>query len=251
MDRLKYDVRKFGSLSEMSDNAAEYIVSAVESVNMTGGICAIALPGGDSPKCLFQKLGSGSFSERIQWSSLMIFWSDERYIGPDSEESNFRTAYVNMLCNVPVPDGNIFRVPVGEPTPGKSALLYERIMREQFLKMGGKHKRGKFPAFDIMILGVGEDGHTASLFPGSSALEERARWAVHVRGGPELKVRDRITLTLPVINASVKVVFVVSGRRKGRAVSKILSLKRPGISLPASRVQGTGKTVWFIDESGG
>jgi len=251
MAGLKYDVRRFSSLSAMSSEAAEYVSGAVGSaIEKNKGICTLALPGGRSVRQLYERLGKADYRSRIQWDSLRIFFGDERYVSHDSEESNFRTLKTNLLSRVKIRDDFIFRVPVDKITPEESAVMYERILREEFLKLGSEHMRGGFPSFDIMILGVGEDGHTASLFPGSAALDEREKWAVYVRGGPGLETRDRITLTMPVLNSSAKVVFIVSGREKEITVTKILSLEKPLKSFPASNIRGLEETVWFIDESG-
>ena len=251
MAGLKYDIRRFSSLSAMSSEAAQYVSGAVGSaIEKNKGICTLALPGGRSVRQLYERLGKADYRSRIQWDSLRIFFGDERYVSHDSEESNFRTLKTNLLSRVKIRDDFIFRVLVDKITPEESAVMYERILREEFLKLGSEHMRGGFPSFDIMILGVGEDGHTASLFPGSAALDEREKWAVYVRGGPGLETRDRITLTMPVLNSSAKVVFIVSGREKEITVTKILSLEKPLKSFPASNIRGLEETVWFIDESG-
>ena len=251
MAGLKYDVRRFSSLSAMSSEAAQYVSGAVGSaIEKNKGICTLALPGGRSVRQLYKRLGKADYRSRIQWDSFRIFFGDERYVSHDSEESNFRTLKTNLLSRVKIRDDFIFRVPVDKITPDESAVMYERILREEFLKLGSEHMRSGFPSFDIMILGVGEDGHTASLLPGSAALDEREKWAVYVRGGPGLETRDRITLTMPVLNSSAKVVFIVSGREKEITVTKILSLEKPLKSFPASNIRGLEETVWFIDESG-
>ncbi|MGA2142422.1 MAG: 6-phosphogluconolactonase [Brevinematales bacterium] len=244
------DIRRFACLEDMSKSAAEYFINAIRnSAGRKSGLCSIALPGGNSSKRLYELLGSPDFSSRVDWETLRIFFSDERCVVPESGESNYALIKTHLLSRVPVPEGHIFRIPAEGPDPDESARQYERRIREEFIKMGPGHMSLAMPMFDIIILGVGADGHTASLFPGSPALDEKFRWVLYSRGGPELRTRDRITLTLPVINASGRIVFIVSGKEKGPALEKIFSHDGPDPALPASMVHGNEETVWFIDES--
>jgi 6-phosphogluconolactonase len=238
------DVRMFADLEGMSESAAGYIADAISNAaGRNGGVCFIALPGGNSSRRLYALLSSPVISREVPWGSLRVFFSDERCVSPESGESNYALANSNLLSKVPVPEGHVFRIPGEGPDHEESARLYEAVIREELLKSGRE-------SFDIMILGAGADGHTASLFPGSPALDEKSRWVLYTRGGPELRTRDRITLTLPIINSSGKVVFIVSGNEKGPVLSRILSAAGPDKSLPASMVHGTGETVWFIDSEG-
>ncbi len=217
----------------------EWVMAAMGAVQRRGRFVA-ALAGGRTPESFYELLaGSG---RSLPWEDTHIFLTDERCVPAGHPDSNFGMIEAALLGRVPVPEANIHQVPV-ELAPGRAATNYEREMRRFFgLKQGG------FPKFDLVLLGLGRDGHTASLFPGDPAVTEARRLAVAVaRSEPD---HDRVTLTLPVINGAEVVVFMVTGGDKAAALRSVL--EGPGDGSPAARVRSRqGRTVFLADGQAG
>jgi 6-phosphogluconolactonase len=184
-------------------------------------------------------LGSEAYCHRVDWQHVHLFWADERCVPKEDKASNFRTAFDTLLSKVALPDKNIHRIK-GEEAPDKAARDYEEEIRRFF---GGSER----PGFDLMILGMGEDGHTASLFPGSKLLEETARLAIPVYlEGPE---KNRITLTLPVFNNADQILFLVAGPSKAAMLSEILGEGEKKKGFPAGLIRPAhGNITWLIDQ---
>jgi 6-phosphogluconolactonase len=199
----------------------------------------VALSGGSTPKTLYSLLASDEFRDRFPWRRVSWYWGDERFVPYDHPESNYRMTREAMLTKAPIPPENIHPVPT-DGTPDEAAGRYERTLREAY---GAATFDPARPLFDITLLGLGADGHTASLLPGQPVLEERTRWAMAVsHGRPEV----RITMTYPPIDSSRWVAFLVAGREK----TAILTAIRGGDgSLPAARVQPVGELIWFVDRA--
>ncbi len=200
----------------------------------------VALSGGSTPRGLFSLLASGAIAG-VPWKDIFFFWGDERHVPPDSSESNYRMANDAMLSKVPVPTGNIFRVPA-EGTDAKSvATSYERSISAFF-----DSKVSEMPRFDLVMLGMGPDGHTASLFPGTDALKETERIFV---ANWVAKMNDfRFTLTYPAINNAAQIMFLVAGADKAEMVDRILGKQDEG--LPAAKIRpSNGKLLWFLDQA--
>jgi 6-phosphogluconolactonase len=217
--------------------AAEWARSAAEAIARAGRF-AVALSGGNTPRALYTKLAGEPFRSRIAWDRIHFFWGDERSVPADHADSNYRMTYETLLARVPVPPANIHRIET-ERGAAEAAAAYEAALRDFFALWPGV-----FPRFDLILLGLGEEGHTASLFPGSAALAERERLvtAVYVE---KLKT-DRITLTLPVLNSAAEIAFLVSGRSKAEVVKQAL---RDRADLPAARVSPSdGRLLWFLDQ---
>ncbi len=232
-------VSVFPDIDALSHAAAERFDSLSRAAITSHGRFAAALSGGSTPRRLYSLLGSSPYRENIDWNGVHIFWADERCVAPSHEASNYRLVADAMLMKVAVPEENIHRIR-GEEGPGQAAETYEKELRKFFV---GSTK----PVFDLVILGAGVDGHTASLFPGSVLLEERARDVVPVyREKPDI---DRVSLTLPVLNRAANVVFLVAGAEKANIVHEVLksgNRKR----YPAGRVQPVdGKLSWFLDKA--
>src|ERR1700720_3025713 len=199
----------------------------------------VALSGGSTPKALYSLLASEEFRDRFPWRQVSWFWGDERFVPYDHPESNYRMAREAMLAKVSVPPENIFPIPTdGEPEA--AARRYERTLQEAY---GAPTLDPTRPLFDIVLLGMGDDGHTASLLPGDKVLEERKRWVAAVaHGRPEV----RITMTYPAIESSRRVAFLVAGKEKAAIFNAI----RAGNSqVPAARVQSVGELIWFVDQA--
>ena len=219
--------------------AALFAERAAGAVSARGRFTA-ALSGGRTPEALYTLLAKAPFASQIPWARVHLFWGDERCVPPDHGESNYRLARERLLDHVPVPPENVYRIR-GEMDPVDAAALYEGLLHDFF----GQHGE-PCPAFDVVLLGLGEDGHTASLFPGSPALRESLRRvsAQYV----DAQKGWRITLTPPAINAARLAVFVVSGKGKAAAVREVLEGPfQPG-TLPAQAVRpSSGELRWMLD----
>jgi 6-phosphogluconolactonase len=199
----------------------------------------VSLSGGSTPKILYGLLASDAFRERFPWREVFWYWGDERFVPHDHPDSNFRMTREAMLDHVPVPRENIHPVPV-DGSPKEAALRYERTLQAAY---GGMVFDPARPLFDITLLGLGSDGHTASLLPGEPVLEERQRWVEAVsHGRPE----TRITMTYPAIDSSRHVAFLVAGKEKAAILGEVLE---GGSDVPAARVRPAGDLIWFIDRA--
>jgi 6-phosphogluconolactonase len=227
---LIYTLDDLEALSHMAAGIFSEIAS--ECIKRKGNF-TVALPGGSTPRVLFELLSERPFRDMIFWPKVEFYWGDERCVPPENNESNYRLAHDALLSKVPVREENVHRIK-GEGGPEDAAHEYEQTIRKSFNVDGS-------PVFDLIILGMGADGHTASLFPGSVAIEEKERLCVAV---PE-KEPPRVTLTLPVINNAENVTFLVAGKEKKDALSAVLEGKG---DYPAALVRPMhGKVVWVVD----
>lgn len=220
----------------LARRVAEWMTSAALAAE---GPFRVSLSGGSTPKILYRLLASDEFSGRFPWQRVFWYWGDERFVPHDHPDSNYRMVSEAMLSKVPVPPENVCPVPT-DGSPEDAARRYERTLQEAY---GGTVLDPTRPLFDMTLLGLGADGHTASLLPGEPVLEERHRWVAAVsRGRPEV----RITMTYPAIDSSRRVAFLVTGREK----AAILRAVRSGSSeAPASRVRPVGELIWFADQA--
>jgi 6-phosphogluconolactonase len=220
----------------LARHVAEWMTNAALAAK---GPFRVSLSGGSTPKTLYGLLASDEFRGRFPWQLVSWYWGDERFVPHDHPESNYRMTREAMLAKAPVPPENIHPVPT-DGSPQDAARRYEQILQEAY---GAKIFDPARPLFDVTLLGLGTDGHTASLLPGESVLDERERWvAVVSHGRPEI----RITMTYPAIESSRRVAFLVTGREKAR----ILETIRAGRSqVPAARVRPIGELFWFIDRA--
>jgi len=202
------------------------------------GVFVAAVSGGKTPVNFYQTLAENK--GMLSWDKTHLFLADERFLPFEDEDSNYRLLRKTLFDKIEIPEENIHPVPTGRSTPQISARAYEEDLRI-FFKLG----LNQYPEFDLILLGIGEDGHTASLFPGSAVLKERDAFAAAVILD-ETK-HHRITLTLPVINHAGQVVFLVSGKRKASVLEKVVSQK--DLSLPASMVNPDGGTLFFLSDS--
>ncbi len=221
----------------LAEAAARDFAAEAESAIGGRGSFAVALAGGSTPKATYEILAS-DYADRLDWGRVHVFFGDERTVPPDHEDSNYRMAREALLSRVPV--GSVHRMR-GELPPAEAAAAYEEELREFF---GASEDP---PSFDLILLGIGEDGHTASLFPQTSALEVHDRWVV---ANPVLKLETtRLTLTVPVINAARTVNFLVAGGGKANALREILQGDADPREYPAKLVQPTGGPVWMVDRA--
>jgi 6-phosphogluconolactonase len=234
------EVRVFGDAAELARGAAEEIAFRIEETLCERDRFSWALSGGSTPRALYRLLASDSYRERLPWSGVHFFWGDERHVPPDHPESNFRMAREAMLDAVPVPAENVHRIAAEEPDAERAARLYEEELRSFFAL-----SRGEWPRFDLVLLGLGADGHTASLFPGSAALHERERLVV--APWVETQRAFRITLTPPVLSGARRALFLVSGAEKAAALRAVLAGDREPDRYPAQAVEGN--RLWLVDRA--
>jgi 6-phosphogluconolactonase len=221
--------------------AAQFVVQSLTLQPDKGKTYSVALSGGSTPQRLFARLVAAPYRLQVDWSSVLIFWGDERAVPPDHSESNFRMAKENLLDRVPIPPDQIFRME-GERPAQEAAVRYEEVLLRAFLH---KNEQG-VPRFDLILLGMGPDGHTASLFPETSVLEEREQWVA--APWVEKFHTHRITLTPPVFNAAKRVLFVVGGSDKDKAAEAVLEGPFQPNRYPAQIVNPVhGDVVWLLD----
>jgi len=239
IEKSKWKIEVLSDLEALSLRAASIFVSASRNSIATKRRFAVAISGGSTPRRLYTLLGSDAYRHQVDWQYVHFFWADERCVPKEDEASNFRTAFDTLLSKIALPDKNIHRIR-GEEGPDKAARDYEEEIRRFF----GESERS---GFDLIILGVGEDGHTASLFPGTKSLEETVRLAIPVY--LEEPRKNRVTLTLPVLNNADQILFLVAGPSKASVLSEILGEGEKKKRFPAGLIRPAhGNTTWLIDQ---
>jgi len=230
------DIRILNTPQELFQAAAAEFISLASTAIRDHEKFSVALSGGSTPKSLYSVLAKATLS----WEKIFFFWSDERHVPPDHPESNYRMAKEALLSIVPVPPENIFRVRAEEKDANVVARDYEEALRSFF-----RLRPGEFPRFDLILLGLGPDGHTASLFPNTPALNETKRLVV--ANWVEKFKTNRITFTYPVLNYAACVIFLVSGGDKSEIVREVL--ENPGADLPSQKVHpANGRLLWLLDK---
>jgi 6-phosphogluconolactonase len=235
--RANGEVRTFADAETLARRAAEWLCDAA---NAASGKFAICLSGGSTPRRLYQMLSENPIAMRMPWDRIHWFFGDERFVPHDHPDSNFRMAEKALFSRAPIARGNIHPIPTEAMTPEQAAADYEQTLQRYY---GAESLDSNRPMFGVMLLGLGEDGHTASLFPGNPALTERRRWVAAVAGGPG---HTRITLTYPALNSSALAAFLVAGQSKRDILSRALG---GDDSLPALGVRPVGRLFWFVDRA--
>ncbi|MGB5932414.1 MAG: 6-phosphogluconolactonase [Anaerolineae bacterium] len=244
------EIRTYSDAASLAQAAAEHFVTLARKAITSRGQFAVALSGGSTPRATYALLATEEFAARVDWPRVHVFWGDERCVPPDHPDSNYRMAREALLDHVPVLTRNVHRIQ-GEISPKEAAVDYESTLRSFFApRAKGKDTRDDEPTprFDLVLLGMGDDGHTASLFPRTAALHEQTRWVVahYVENlGAWL-----VTLTPVAINAAAHITFIVSGASKAERVRQVLSgTYRPDV-LPAQIVRPTtGRLLWLVDDA--
>jgi 6-phosphogluconolactonase len=208
----------------------------------TPGPFAIALSGGSTPKRLYQLLAAAPLREAMPWERVHLFFGDDRFVAADDPNSNFGMARDAMIAHVPVPPENVHGIPTNG-TPADGARQYETTLKAYY---GADRLDPARPLFDAVLLGMGPDGHTASLFPGKPALDEKQRWAVEVPEPGLNPFVPRVTLTYPVLESARSVAFVAAGADKTAMMRRVLAGEQ---ALPSARVAPVGELIWFIDRA--
>ena len=216
--------------------AAEFFITQAQWALQSNGRFSVALAGGSTPRALYQHLADIP----LAWENIHLFWGDERCVPPDHADSNYRMTAESLLARIRIPPENIHRI-LGELPPDEAALRYENGLRQFF---------DDAPRFDLILLGLGDDGHTASLFPASPALRELTRWVVAVPHAiPPPPLVPRVTLTFPVINAARQIVFLVSGAGKAERLADVLQPRPADHPLPAQLIRpASGDLLWLVDK---
>lgn len=232
----------FADIQELALKAASFFLSTGEQTIAERGRFLVALSGGSTPKALYSILTSPEYARRLDWNKVQFLFGDERGVSPSHTESNFAMANKNLFVPLGISSTQIHRMR-GEDEPEAAALQYEDTLRRLTAAPSGQ-----WPALDLVLLGMGDDGHTASLFPGTPSLDAHTRWVV-----PSLSpkgTRSRLTLTLGVINHASVVLFLVTGLNKAKIVRSVVARQStdPGL-YPAALVQPeNGRLLWYLDQ---
>lgn len=225
----------------LATRAADLFALAAQEAAAARGRFAVALSGGETPRALYRLLARQQFGQKVPWRRTRIYWGDERCVSPDDPASNYRMAHDAFIKHVPLAAQNVHRMR-GEDAPEEAALAYEDELRGL---AADERPHVDLPVFDLVLLGLGTDGHTASLFPHSPALAEEERLCVATQAADGAA---RLTITVPVIDAARRVWFLVSGARKAGMVAEVLEGLPAPDAVPAQRVRPVhGSITWFLD----
>jgi 6-phosphogluconolactonase len=236
------EIRALTTPQELFAAAAEEVVRTANEAVAQRSRFTIALSGGSTPKSLYNLLATNARTA-LPWDRMFFFWGDERHVPPTDPDSNYRMADETLLSKIPVAAGNVFRIKAENPDAAAVAEAYEQTILKFF-----QLKSGEVPNFDLILLGMGPDGHTASLFPGTTALQEKSHLVV--ANWVEKMKTHRITLTLPVLNAARCVTFLVSGSDKASVLREVLEEDVPAEQYPSKLVRpAAGKLIWLLDRA--
>lgn len=232
-------VQVYSDAVALARAASEHLVTLATEAVSSDGRATIALSGGTTPRATYALLATTEFSARVDWPRVHVFWGDERCVPPDHPDSDYRMAREALLDHVPIPADNVHRIQA-ELGPAEAAQDYEQTLRSFFAEP-------RLPRFDLILLGMGVDGHTASLFPGKESLREQTRWVV------ESYVEEldswRVTLTPPVINAAAQITFLISGESKAETLRQVFMGPPQSDRLPAQIINPeNGGLLWLLDK---
>ena len=233
----------FADLEALSRQAVAHFTELAENRTRARDIFTVALSGGSTPRRLYELLATPPWSEGLPWSSIQFFQVDERCVPPDHVESNYRMIREALLDRAGIPEENFHRIEAERSDREEAALEYAKQIA-RFLRP----RPGAWPRFDLVLLGMGADGHTASLFPGSPALDEKHLWVAS--NYVKQLAACRVTLTLPVLNAAAEILFLVAGAEKAERLREVIADSDGPRRLPAQRVAPSdGTVIWYLDEA--
>jgi len=240
------EVRVLPDAAAIANRCAQKFVEIATAAAKEKGSFDVALAGGSTPKLLYSLLvNEPDLRSRIPWDKMHVFFGDERHVKPDHADSNFRMATESLISKSPLKPEQVTRIKGEYPEAEDAAKEYEQYLRTRY-----KLAEGQFPRFDLVLLGMGSEGHTLSIFPGTKALRENRRIAVHNWVGKVLM--DRITLTAPAVNNAANVIFMVTGADKAPALTAVLERSYEPDQLPAQLIQPTnGSLLWLVDTAAG
>ncbi len=238
---LKKNIRVFPSANALVDTLAGNLCQTILNSFKNKKPFSLALSGGSTPKTLYRKLSEPPFRDKVDWQSVLFLWGDERQVPPDSSESNYRMVYEEWLKKLNLKENNILRIQ-GERNAVEEAIRYNEVLEQKL----SKNSFG-IPQVDTVLLGVGTDGHTASIFPGDEKSENSPPWC-RVSRQPQTN-QERITLTDNLINAASQIIFIACGKEKASIISKIIKKHPESKSYPASWIQPSNKNlIWYLDQ---
>ena len=230
-------IKIFPDLETWTREAVTNFLHIANESHNKRGVFTVALSGGGTPKPVYREIGAAGNAKQLPWSDIHLFWGDERHVPPDHEKSNFRMVKEQLLDQISIPEGNVHRVPA-EMEARMAAFSYEEVLRGIF--------DAEQPQFDLVFLGMGEDGHTASLFPHSAGLNEEDRWFI-ANFSPK-KEEWRLTLTKNAINAARNIMVLVRGRSKAKMIADVLTGPMEPEEKPVQLISPTdGNMIWILD----
>ncbi|MEM9271932.1 MAG: 6-phosphogluconolactonase [Cyanobacteria bacterium P01_F01_bin.143] len=235
---MKKSVEVLADKVSLVERAREIVVDKIQNAIASRGQCSIALAGGSTPKPLYEALAQ----ENLPWDKIQVFWGDERYVAPTHQDSNQRMARQAWLDKIEIPEANIHPVPTESQNPAIDAANYEEVMRTIFAV-----DAPTFPSFDIILLGMGDDGHTASLFPQTLVLNEFEK-AISVGNKDG---QPRITFTVPLLNQASCVLFLVAGKNKQTALEQVFAAQGDAMTYPSRLIDPQGELLWLLDLDAG
>lgn len=234
---MKKEVEVLPDQAALIERSLQLTLDKIQAAINERGLCTIALSGGSTPKPLYEAIAA----QQLAWDKIHVFWGDERYVPPDHPDSNQLMARRAWLDSVNIPDANIHPMPTDESDPAVAARKYEEHLTQFFQAQAG------FPALDLVLLGIGDDGHTASLFPHTEALKVRDQLiTVGNKDG-----QPRITFTAPLINKARCVIFIVAGDNKRAALAEIFAPVADDFTYPSRLIQPQGELWWLLDQAAG
>lgn len=238
---MQPEIRIVADANELSRVGAEEFEHLARNAVQARNRFTVSLSGGSTPRGLYSQLARNA--NRLPWDKIYLFWGDERHVPPDDKDSNYRMVRETLLSQAPIPPDHVFRMHAEDSDAARVAEQYEKAIRQFFAL-----KAGELPRFDLVLLGLGPDGHTASLFPGSAALHEGSRLVV--ANWVEKFGHYRLTFTAPVINNAMEVVFLVSGEEKISALQSVLYGDAPAEQFPAKLIEPQkGRLLWLVDRA--
>ena len=236
---MREDLTTFADPQALTDAAARYWCDAAARAIAARGVFHVALSGGSTPRALYQRLARPDYVEKVDWQAVHIYFGDERAVAPDHSDSNFRMAHEALLSRVPILPAHIHRMPAEQQPIVDAATAYESVLRRQLPQT----ERG-IPQFDLVLLGLGTDGHTASLFPGTPVLYERERLVAEVY--VEKLDSWRMSLTLPVIDAARQILVLVAGATKAAIIGELFASDMDR-TYPIQLIEPLGDMHWYLD----
>lgn len=253
LQKSNAQVRVYRDPEELALKAARLFARLADQYVIGCGRFTVALSGGSTPKAMFSVLATEPFLDTVPWTSIYFFWGDERCVPPDHPDSNYRMTSETLLSKVPVPPANVFRIPAELPDPDRAAEEYTATLTQFFLAGPGANRTGtaplsNVPRFDLVFLGMGPDGHTASLFPHTAALESAEQIAV--ANYVEKFKTHRITLTAATINNARNVTFLAAGQDKAETLRSVLEGSHQPELYPSQLIRPrNGTLLWLVDEA--
>jgi 6-phosphogluconolactonase len=238
----KPEINIAGNYEDLCEKVTQEILGLSNKKIALQGQFSVVLSGGSTPKGIYQCMASPSYRNKFRWDKIHFFWGDERWVPPEDQRSNYRMVSEALLTKVNIPPENIHPIQTKDCNLQNSVSKYEEIIKNFF-----KLKKDEFPVFDLILLGIGQDGHTSSLFPGNPSLMVKDRSVVSTsqEGIPE----KRITLTLPAINHAAMIFFLISGNDKAEVVAEVLENKKKA-NYPAKQIKpDQGSVNWFLDQA--